>query len=206
MSWWQVTQWPIIATFCSLVLAPSRARVNRNAEQKSLCEKAAAAPTSTMPAVEVPDWLSEVEDAVWHALCTTGVERPNSCVANLYADGMESVDWHADNEPLFEGLLGDCRIVSLSLGETRRFDLRRRRGLSNPQQHLERVSVDLQHGDLITMEGCFQKHWYHRVPKAGGVTRPRINLTWRSIRRHHATCPLAKKMCHDCCSSCGGMV
>lgn len=105
------------------------------------------------PAVEVPDWLSEVEDAVWDALCTTGVERPNSCVANLYADGMESVDWHADNEPLFEGLLGDCRIVSLSLGETRRFDLRRRRGLSNPQQHLERVSVDLQHGDLITMEG-----------------------------------------------------
>eukprot|EP00435_Cladocopium_sp_Y103_P072368 s3_g40.t1 len=145
------------------------------------------------PAVEVPDWLSEVEDAVWDALCTTGVERPNSCVANLYADGMESVDWHADNEPLFEGLLGDCRIVSLSLGETRRFDLRRRRGLSNPQHHPERVSVDLQHGDLITMEGCFQKHWYHRVPKAGGVTRPRINLTWRSIRRHHATCPLAKK-------------
>ena len=31
----EVTQWPIIATFCSLVLAPSRARVNRNAEQKS---------------------------------------------------------------------------------------------------------------------------------------------------------------------------
>eukprot|EP00434_Breviolum_minutum_P033169 symbB.v1.2.029349.t1/scaffold3183.1/size61800/2 len=147
------------------------------------------------PAVEVPSWLLEVEDAVWQILSEASgpVERPNSCVANYYADGMESVDWHADNEPLFEGLLGDCRIVSLSLGQTRRFDLRRRRGLSNPCHHPERISIDLEHGDLITMEGCFQKHWYHRVPKAGGVTRPRINLTWRSITRHNVTCPLSRR-------------
>ncbi|CAK9060932.1 unnamed protein product [Durusdinium trenchii] len=156
------------------------------------------------PAVEVPKWLQEVEDAVWHLLSDEGLVRPNSCVANLYADGSQSVDWHADNEPLFQGLLEDCRIVSLSLGETRRFDLRRRRGRGNPYQHVDRLSIDLHNGDLITMEGCFQKHWYHRVPKAAGVTRPRINLTWRSITRHEATCPystahLLQKMAHFAC-------
>ena len=40
------------------------------------------------------------------------LERPNSCVANFYSDGMQSVDWHADNEPLFEGLLDDCAQTS----------------------------------------------------------------------------------------------
>jgi hypothetical protein len=36
----------------------------------------------------------------------------------------------------------------------------------NPQQHLERVSVDLQHGDLITMEAarCLGHMGLSRVP------------------------------------------
>ncbi|CAJ1460857.1 unnamed protein product [Effrenium voratum] len=145
------------------------------------------------PAMEFPEWLQQVEEAVWE-VCKDwkgeAFEAPNSCVVNLYADGTESVDWHADNEPLFQGLEDDCRIVSLSLGETRRFELRRRRELSNPRQHADRVVLDLNAGDIVTMEGCFQKHWYHRVPKEVVATAPRINLTWRTIRSHSATCPL----------------
>ncbi|CAE7631230.1 Alkbh3 [Symbiodinium sp. CCMP2456] len=108
------------------------------------------------PSVEFPDWLLEVEQAVWAVLRegegAADILEPNSCVANFYADGAQSVDWHADNEPLFEGLLRDCQIVSLSLGETRRFELRRRRDLSNPLKHCDRVVLDLHDGDIVTME------------------------------------------------------
>ena len=145
------------------------------------------------PSVEFPDWLLEVERAVWDTLRqgnSKDIPAPNSCVANFYEDGAQSVDWHADNEPLFEGLLRDCCIVSLSLGETRRFELRRRRDLTNPKKHIESVVLDLHDGDIITMEGCFQKHWYHRVPRQPGVTLPRINLTWRTISCHSAACPM----------------
>lgn len=146
------------------------------------------------PSVEFPDWLLEVEQAVWAVLRegegAADILEPNSCVANFYADGAQSVDWHADNEPLFEGLLRDCQIVSLSLGETRRFELRRRRDLSNPLKHCDRVVLDLHDGDIVTMEGCFQKHWYHRVPRQPGVIAPRINLTWRTITCHSAGCAM----------------
>ena len=42
---------------------------------------------------------------------------PNSCNLNCYADGTDSIDWHADDEDLFRGLVSDCRIISLSLGQ-----------------------------------------------------------------------------------------
>merc|ERR1712107_154362 len=49
---------------------------------------------------------------------------PNSCNLNCYADGSDSIDWHADDEPLFQGQALDCRIISLSLGEVRTFELK----------------------------------------------------------------------------------
>merc|ERR1712060_943368 len=51
-------------------------------------------------------------------------EWPNSCNLNLYTGGDMSVGWHADDEQLFQGKSRDCRILSLSLGATRSFDLR----------------------------------------------------------------------------------
>lgn len=134
---------------------------------------------------DMPDWLLNIEDAVWKELAGTCAgqdpERPNSCLLNYYADGAHSVDWHADDEPIFEGMLRDCCIVSLSLGASRHFDLRRRR-ICGPQR--EHVRVKLNGGDIVTMEGMFQKHWQHRVPREPGVEGPRINFTWRTIRAH----------------------
>eukprot|EP00435_Cladocopium_sp_Y103_P012829 s1579_g3.t1 len=43
-------------------------------------------------------------------------------------------------------------------------------------------------GDIMTMEGMMQKHFQHRIPKEGCV-EPRINLTWRWIRKHYPECP-----------------
>jgi len=156
------------------------------------------------PPVEMPDWLLDIEFVVWGVLGGARVPAPNCCVANFYADGTHSVDWHADDEPLFEGTSRDCCIVSLSLGGSRRFDLRQRRGTKrqvvsvDPMTSLfwtDNTQKELHDGDIITMEGLFQKHWYHRVPRQKGCDQPRINLTWRTITAHSPAlgCPLALK-------------
>ncbi|CAE8636499.1 unnamed protein product [Polarella glacialis] len=148
------------------------------------------------PATEMPGWLLEIQSSVWDVLNEgqegKSLELPNSCVANFYADGSQSVDYHADNEPLFDGLAQDCRIISLSLGESRRFELRQRRGRSQDPSQREIIAMELYNGDLITMEGMFQKHWDHRVPRQREVSGPRINFTWRTITRHGAGCPMSE--------------
>ena len=80
----------------------------------------------------------------------------NSALVNLYRDGRDSVSWHADHEP---GLGRDPTIASVSLGATRRFQLRHRR---DPEA---RLSLDLPHGSLLVMAGATQHHWLHQVPK-----------------------------------------
>jgi len=147
------------------------------------------------PPEAMPAWLLDVERGVWAALRGgegegAALEAPNSCVLNLYEDGRNLVDWHADDEPLFQGQHRDCCIVSLSLGAARQFDLRRRRALGPKREH---VALELCDGDVLTMEGLFQKHWQHRVPRRLEVSGPRINFTWRTIALHSAAdgCPLA---------------
>lgn len=97
----------------------------------------------------------------------------NSVLANLYRDGRDSVDWHADNE----AALGDAPVIaSLSLGAQRRFQLRPRNGPSG-----QVTRIELAHGSLLLMEAGTQAHWQHRVPKESGVQGARINLTFRHI-------------------------
>merc|ERR1719499_1764172 len=110
---------------------------------------------------------------------------PNSCNLNLYEDGGMSVGWHSDDERLFQGKFQDIRILSLSLGVTRKFELR-----ANWPEEGENpiLGMMLGNGDLLTMEGMTQKHYQHRVPKEGNVRGPRINLTWRWIVKHNPQC------------------
>jgi alkylated DNA repair dioxygenase AlkB len=90
---------------------------------------------------------------------------------NLYRDGRDSVSWHADNEP---GLGRNPVIASVSLGATRRFQLKHRRAD-------ERVTIDLTHGSCLIMAGAIQHHWLHQIPKTRHPVGPRINLTFRSM-------------------------
>jgi alkylated DNA repair dioxygenase AlkB len=96
----------------------------------------------------------------------------NSVLLNLYRDGRDSVSWHADNEP---GLGRNPVIASLSLGATRRFQLKHRTRAS-------RVAIDLTHGSCLIMAGATQHHWLHQLPKTARPVAPRINLTFRSMR------------------------
>jgi alkylated DNA repair dioxygenase AlkB len=95
----------------------------------------------------------------------------NSVLLNLYRDGRDSVSWHADNEP---GLGRDPVIASVSLGATRRFQMKHRtRNL--------RLSLDLPQGSCLVMAGATQHHWLHQVPKTSRPVGPRINLTFRAM-------------------------
>lgn len=126
-------------------------------------------------------WFLEITETVCR---TCGLkERPNSCNANYYENGMQSVGWHSDDEPLFDALHRDVLIVSLSLGATRTFEL------ASKDKPTEILKLPLEDGDLCTMEGLCQKHYRHRVPRQRLVERPRINLTWRWVLRHEDSCP-----------------
>lgn len=95
----------------------------------------------------------------------------NSVLLNLYRDGNDTVGWHSDNEP---ELGRDPTIVSVSLGTTRRFDLRHK-------QTKETVKVALASGSALVMAGRTQTAWSHQVPRTKKVMEPRINLTFRHV-------------------------
>lgn len=97
----------------------------------------------------------------------------NSCLLNLYHDGMEGMGWHSDDEKN----LGENPVISsVSLGAERIFKLKHRGSK-------EVVSVLLEHGSLLVMKGSTQHHWVHAMPKTKKITTPRINLTFRTFLR-----------------------
>jgi len=104
--------------------------------------------------------------------CETVTEAKfNSVLVNLYRDGRDSVSWHSDNEAI-NGR--EPTIASVSLGATRRFDLRHR-------ETKETVKVDLDDGSLLVMSGLSQQCWVHQIAKTKSKVGPRINLTFRRV-------------------------
>lgn len=96
----------------------------------------------------------------------------NSVLANLYRDGSDSVSWHADDEPE----LGESPIIaSLSLGQTRTFQMKHKRDTQ------QKFQIDLMHGSLLIMSGDMQRNWLHQVPKTKRQVGERINLTYRYV-------------------------
>lgn len=93
----------------------------------------------------------------------------NSCLANLYRDGADSMGYHSDDEP---ELGPEPTIASVSLGARRGFTLRHR-------VTRERWSWRLGEGDLLVMEGESQAAYAHAVPKTARPIGPRVNLTFR---------------------------
>lgn len=149
----------------------------------------------------------------------------NSVNLNYYPMG-GGVGYHADDEFLFDGLNQSIRIVSLSLcarnhdgghdGE-RLFQVKGKLNneTGNGEVRCEEggtiSEITLKHGDIVTMEGMFQKFYLHSVWPGDDVENvhidddrcqgERINLTWRTIVRHldgsdecrGLICPMSKK-------------
>jgi alkylated DNA repair dioxygenase AlkB len=97
----------------------------------------------------------------------------NSCLANLYRDGSDSMGYHSDDEPE----LGPRPVIaSISLGARRTFTLRHRASR-------QRWSWGLGEGDLLVMRDDAQSDYAHAVPKTTRPVGPRMNLTFRRFDR-----------------------
>lgn len=96
----------------------------------------------------------------------------NSVLLNLYRNGNDKVSWHADDE---KGLGINPLIASVSLGATRRFDLKHK---TEPN---EKLQLELLPGSLVIMMGALQHNWLHQIPVQKKVSDSRINLTFRTI-------------------------
>ena len=98
-------------------------------------------------------------------------EKFNSCLLNLYHSGDEGMAWHSDAE---KDLKKNGAIGSLSFGAERKFAFKHK-------ETKETISLRLEHGSLLVMKDVTQTHWLHRLPPSKLVTKPRVNLTFRTI-------------------------
>ncbi|SOC78676.1 Alkylated DNA repair dioxygenase AlkB [Salinimicrobium sediminis] len=97
----------------------------------------------------------------------------NSCLLNLYRSGEEGMSWHSDAEA---ELGKHPAIASVSLGVQRKFVLKHKASA-------EKIELQLEPGSLLLMAGETQQHWQHSLPKTKKVKEPRINLTFRNIKK-----------------------
>ena len=118
-----------------------------------------------LSAVVFPDWLSDLRESVEKQ---TGFPF-NRALANYYRNGMDSVDWHADDEV---ELGPDPIIASVSLGAERPFQLRH-------NTTGETVSLSLPHGSLLLMGSKIQHFYQHRLAKVKSINQQRVNFTFR---------------------------
>ncbi|MGR3857785.1 alpha-ketoglutarate-dependent dioxygenase AlkB family protein [Chryseobacterium indologenes] len=98
----------------------------------------------------------------------------NSVLLNLYRDHNDSVAWHRDKESRY----GKRPVIaSVSLGQTRNFDFRKK------DHHQSKYSLPLPHGSLLIMKGDLQENWEHRIAKSLTSMKERINLTFRLVSK-----------------------
>lgn len=101
--------------------------------------------------------------------------RFNAVLLNLYRNGKDGVAWHSDktnksgNDPI---------IASVTFGETRLFRLRHK-----TNKDIHQVEIPLHHGSFLLMAGTTNTFWEHQVPKTARPVLPRINLTFRQVKR-----------------------
>jgi len=99
----------------------------------------------------------------------------NAVLLNLYRNGKDGVAWHSDktnksgNDPI---------IASVTFGETRLFRLRHK-----TDKNINQVEIPLHHGSFLLMAGTTNSFWEHQVPKTARPVLPRINLTFRQVKR-----------------------
>lgn len=98
----------------------------------------------------------------------------NGVLLNLYRNNNDSVAWHRDKESRY----GKYPVIaSISLGQTRNFDFRKK------ENHSSKYGLPLPHGSLLIMKGDLQENWEHRIGKSTVPMKERINLTFRLIQK-----------------------
>ena len=129
----------------------------------------------------MPPWLMELTTVIQRA---TGLgDKFNAVNVNYYADGKQACGWHSDRERLFRDPLNGVDIVSLSIGASRLFQIKKYfSGL------VKNILLE-EDGYLLWMSGNMQTHYVHQIPPMASSRGDRINFTWRIIRNHESSCP-----------------
>ena len=82
---------------------------------------------------------------------------PTGVNLNGYASSVSCVPWHSDNEPMFGPQNSPEHTVSMSLGYSVEFQVRRRAPGEVPS------SIRLDHGDILVMDGLAPSEYVHRT-------------------------------------------
>lgn len=98
----------------------------------------------------------------------------NSVLLNWYRNGNDSMGIHADNE---KELGENPTIASLSIGAERTIIFKHNKNKNY------NFKFKIKDGSLLIMKGCLQDFWKHTIPKEQKILTPRINLTFRLIKK-----------------------
>ena len=129
--------------------------------------------------------------------CAEG-DVPTAANLNLYRGRSSHVGWHSDDEPLF-GERGEAKlIVSVSFGTQPRFKFFKWKGKSCPSN--DGHSCWLGHGDILVMEGQCQDEFRHCTDP--GSDQERINITFRWVKQHVASCSFLRTGVACCLPTC----
>lgn len=124
--------------------------------------------------LEPVPWTPALLDLKTRVEALTG-HQFNSVLLNYYRDQNDSMGMHSDDE---RELGPQPPIASLSLGEERTFLLKHK-----TRKDLKTVKLALPKGCLLLMQGDTQQFWRHGINKERHPCGPRINLTFRAIRK-----------------------
>lgn len=97
----------------------------------------------------------------------------NFVLVNLYQDGNDYIGYHSDDE---KDLDGKYPIVSLSFGTMRPFFLKHKVS-GKVHEYL------LSNNSCVLMKHPCQKLYKHSLPKRKKIKDPRINLTFRVVKK-----------------------
>lgn len=97
-------------------------------------------------------------------------ESYDYCLAHIYRDGSDMINYHNDKEAL------NTDVFSISFGATRKFRFRKIEDTSGWEKEFE-----LGNGDAIHMLKLCQRKYKHSVPTEAKVKESRINLTFRKL-------------------------
>lgn len=120
-------------------------------------------------------WTPELLELRRRVERETGLEF-NAVLLNLYRNGNDSVAWHSDREHIIGQ---NPNIASVTFGQTRPFRLRHK-----VDKSLQQLEIPLHHGTLLLMHGTTNTFWEHHIPKSAKQMLPRINLTFRHVKKN----------------------
>lgn len=103
-----------------------------------------------------------------------------------YMNHEACLGWHQDDEKIFYSRGKNkssqaINIYSVSLFNPRLFEVR----CVTQKNDIKRIPLEKM--DIVEMNGFFQNEYLHRIPPCKRVCGPRINFTFRTIRRHSSS-------------------